>query len=211
LDDVGCRKFNEAVAEFLRKRPDINEVMLAARWSRTALGTPYGHENGHIAWLSDASSTTESFDEDRAVFARGLDRTFTVLSHEHRKIVAIGPVPEVGWSVPETSAKLLLLHSTFDIRPEVSKFKNRQQYVLSVIEALRRKYPMTVLSPSDILCGPTRCDIQGQGRSYYVDVHHLGVFGAEQLVPLLEQAFPEPMNESTRRAGEGRIVGRRPG
>jgi peptidoglycan/LPS O-acetylase OafA/YrhL len=204
-DKAGCRKFNETVVEFLRKRPDINEVILAARWARTALGTPYAHdEPNQIVWLRDDSSTTESFDENRAVFSRGLERTVSFLSHENRKIVAIGPVPEVRWTVPEALAKLLLLHSTFDIRPEVTNFKNRQQYALSVLEALRQKYAMTVLFPSDILCGSTRCDVQGKGRAYYVDAHHLSVFGGERIVPLLEQAFREPANESSRRGREGR-------
>ena len=211
-DNGDCREFNETVAELLRKRPDLDEVILAARWSRTALGTPYAREEPReIAWLRDDNSTTDSFDENRVVFRRGLERTLSFLFHEHKKIVVIGPVPEVGWPVPETLAKLRLLHSSFDMRPEVTQFKYRQQYVLSVIEALRRKYSVTVLSPSEILCGPTHCDVQGNGRSYYMDVQHLSVFGGEQLVPLLEQAFPEPMNEPTRRAGEGRIVGRRPG
>jgi peptidoglycan/LPS O-acetylase OafA/YrhL len=211
-DNGDCREFSEAVAGFLRRRFDINEVILAARWSRTALGTPYARdEPREIAFLTDDNSKTESFDENRAVFARGLQRTVNFLFHGNRKIVAIGPVPEVGWPVPETSAKLLLLHSSFDIRPEVIQFKHRQQYVLSVIEGLRRTYPMTALFPSEILCGATHCDVQRNGRPYYVDVQHLSVFGGQQLVPLLEEAFPEVANEPARSAGEGRVAERRRG
>jgi hypothetical protein len=190
-DTDECSKFNGAVAELLRRRSEITEVILAARWARAALGTPYGHETGHVAWLQDDSSKTESLDENRAVFERGLERTLAFLSHVDRKIILIGPVPEVGWPVPETSAKLVLLHSPLDIRPEVSDFKERQQYILSVIDTLGRKYVLTVLSPSDVLCGPERCNVESQGKPYYVDLHHLGVFGAEQLIPLLEKAFPE--------------------
>jgi peptidoglycan/LPS O-acetylase OafA/YrhL len=202
-DGENCREFNQTVAQFLDKKPDIIEVILAARWARDALGTPYDHETGHLSWLRDDNSATQSLAENRAVFARGLDRTLSFLSQEKRKAVVIGPVPEVGWSVPETSAKLALLHSSFDIRPQVLTFQNRQQYVLGVIDALQEKYGLTILSPADVLCGPRHCDVEANGRPYYVDGHHLAVFGAEQLVPLLERAFPNPGNQSIRRARWG--------
>ena len=191
-DKEECREFNAAVAEFLSRRPDINEVILAARWARTALGTSYSRtEPSQIVWLRDGKSTIESFDENKAVFSRGLERTVRFLFRHNKRIVAIGPVPEVRWTVPETSAKLLLMHSSFDIRPEVTTFKDRQQFVLAVMEALRRRYDMTLLFPSDVLCGSFRCEVQANGKALYVDAQHLSVFGGEQLVPLLERAFPE--------------------
>ncbi|MBV8808304.1 MAG: acyltransferase, partial [Acidobacteriaceae bacterium] len=104
-DKGDCRRFNDAVVAFLQKKSNINEVILAARWARTALGTPYAYdEPRQIVWISDNRSTLESYNENRAVFSRGLERTVSFLAHGHRKIVAIASVPEVRWTVPETSA-----------------------------------------------------------------------------------------------------------
>lgn len=190
--DVGyadCRAFNDAVVGLLRTRPDINLVVLAARWSRTAMGTPYGREEGPVAWLSDDNSTVQSFEENKAVFRRGLERTLRFLKQGNRKIVVVGPVPEVGWNVPDTLAKLHVLHSAKDIRPTVAEFESRQHYFRQTIEELSKKYALTLLWPSSVLCGPVRCDVQKNGNSYYLDEHHLSGFGAEQLTPLFKTAF----------------------
>lgn len=184
--NMDCRKFNDAVANFLRKRPDISRVILAARWSRTALGTPYGREEGTPAWLSDGNSKEQSVEENKAVFGRGLERTLGFLKQQNKRIVIVGPVPEVGWNVPDTLAKLNILHRSLDIRPTIGEFEGRQHYFRQTIEALCKKYIVTLLWPSSVLCGPTHCEVQKNGKAYYADAHHLSVFGAEQLAPLFK-------------------------
>jgi len=195
--NMDCRTFNDAVANLLRRRSDIRLVILAARWSRTALATPYGHEEGNLAWLSDGSSATQSFEENKSVFRRGLDRTLGLLKQQNKEIVVVGPVPEVGWNVPDTLAKLGILHSTFDIRPKIAQFESRQAYFRQTIESLRKKYALTSVWPSSILCGRTNCEVQRGGNPYYGDAHHLSVFGAEQLTPLFKPLFAHGRRAAT--------------
>lgn len=209
---MDCRASNDAVANFLRKRPDISLVILAARWSRTAMGTPYGREEGNTAWLGDGNSKVQSFEENKAAFRRGLERTLGFLKQQSRRTVVVGPVPEVGWNVPDTLAKLSILHRSLDIRPTIAEFETRQHYFRQTLQDLRKKYVVTLLWPSSVLCGQTHCEVQKDGKPYYVDAHHLNVFGAEQLTPLFKTVFlpvQKPVNDSGLASGgaEPRVRG----
>jgi hypothetical protein len=51
------------------------------------------------------------------------------------------------------------------------------------------QYGAKILYPHEILCATGQCQLSMNDRPLYRDEHHLSVFGALKLAPLLSQAF----------------------
>jgi peptidoglycan/LPS O-acetylase OafA/YrhL len=183
-----CRAFNDEVMKAIAAR-NIAEVVIAARWARDAEGTGYGDETETTAFLADDHSRQRSVAEDRAVFARGLQRTMEALVRAKKKVVIVGPVPEVSRYVPEALAKVKYFGLKDDVRPTMGEFRRRQAFVLQGLARIAKTYPVTILYPDRVLCGGGSCAVEAGGHSLYVDTNHLSAFGARRLAPLLEPVF----------------------
>jgi peptidoglycan/LPS O-acetylase OafA/YrhL len=188
LDVPGCREFNdEALKVALRK--NISEVILEARWGKDAEGSTYGSEpHGRITFVDD-QSTGAPETNNRAVFARGLERTVRALVGAGKKVVIVASVPEVGWAVPPVLARLRFARNYGT--PSIAKtlYLQRQSFVLDELAHLKAAYKVTVVYPDQILCPTNSCEVALNGLPIYRDEHHLTVKGAKQLEPLFEQAL----------------------
>jgi hypothetical protein len=71
----------------------------------------------------------------------------------------------------------------------VSAYRERQKFVLSTFAQMNRRYGAQIVYPDRVLCGGTACRVALNGRPLYRDAHHLSVFGAKQLAPLLASIF----------------------
>ena len=177
-----CKAFNDAVLE-LGTSNAITEVFLHCRWAEYAATEPFIAEDRPIA-LRDGSTP----DNNLAVLARGLTRTLQMLTAAHKKVVIIASVPEFREAVPEALARIALSGSHRDIRPTRAAYLARQKAVFDVFRQLQSKFPITVVYPHEILCASGTCEAERGGRPLYRDFHHLSVWGADQLVPLIEPA-----------------------
>jgi len=183
-----CRAFNDAVAALLRD-PAIHEVILEARWAKYAEGTPYGDEpSGHVALL-DESCNTSSNGDNHAVFQRGLARTLGELQSLHKRIVIVAAIPEIGWPVPAILARRALAEDPGSVAPRLTDYLDRQKFVLATFAQAQSHYGATVLYPHRVLCATGTCKVAMRGTPLYRDEHHLSVFGAQQLVPMMKNAF----------------------
>ena len=106
-----------------------------------------------------------------------------------KRVVIIGPVPEVGFDVPGTLARGLWFHSPMQIAPSRGAFLARQEFVLETFAALHREFAFDLVQPSETLCDAARCNIDEAGRPLYVDDNHLSVSGARLLIPQFRQAL----------------------
>ncbi|HEY4113085.1 MAG TPA: acyltransferase family protein [Rhizomicrobium sp.] len=183
-----CRAFNDAVAKRIAAS-DIREVILAARWARDAEGTGYGDEDQATAFLADDQSHRRSIAENHAVFLRGLSRTLAWLDQAGKKVVIVGPVPEVSRYVPETLAKVKYFGLRQDVRPTVAEFERRQHFVLAALAEAATRYHATMLYPHQWLCTVGRCAVEQNGRALYVDTNHLSSYGTRLLAPKMKAAF----------------------
>ena len=188
LDVPGCRDFNdEALKIALRK--NISEVILEARWGKDAEGSTYGSEpHGRITFVDDFSTgATEA--NNRAVFARGLERTVSALVAAGKKVVIVASVPEIGWAVPPVLARLRFAKNYGMPSLAKSLYLQRQSFVLDELAHLKAVYGVTVVYPDQILCPGDTCKVAFNGLPIYRDEHHLTVKGAKELEPLFEQAM----------------------
>jgi len=182
----GCREFNDRIAREIAGNPDIREVILHANWAKSAEGKAYEHDDAGDVFLTDRQSRAGSLRDDPAVFTRGLERTAAALASAHKKIIIVASIPEIGWTVPETMARLAVSHSTRDLRPTLADYLKRQKTVFAALSEMRRKYGATIVYPHTILCAGGHCEVAANGIPIYVDAHHLTWRGALLLKPLLD-------------------------
>jgi peptidoglycan/LPS O-acetylase OafA/YrhL len=188
LDVARCTPFNDAVLK-LALRPDIAEVVLAARWARDAGAPALGPDDRAAFVLFDDQSKERSVAETPAVFARGLERTVAILTAAHKKVVIVASIPENSMDVPIELAKMKITGLHWPIETPLPQFLARQSAVFAEFAKLQARYGVTVLYPHLALCGAATCAVARDGQPLYRDSHHLSLFGARLLVPLLAQAF----------------------
>ncbi len=111
-------KPNDHVLQEIASNPNIKLVILAAAWAKSAVGTPYGVEDSGDVYLTDtAHPRNGSTAQDATVFAEGFERLIQKLTASGKHVAIIASLPETGWEVPETLARIALAHSAMDIRP----------------------------------------------------------------------------------------------
>jgi hypothetical protein len=188
LDVPGCREFNDEALKIALRR-NISEVILEARWGKDAEGSSYGSEpHGRITFVDD-DSTGAPEANNRAVFARGLERTVKALVAAGRKVVIVAAVPEVGWAVPPVLARLRFADNYGTPGIAKSLYLQRQKFVFDELAYLKSAYGVTIVYPDQILCPGDTCKVALNGLPIYRDEHHLTVKGAKQLEPLFAQAL----------------------
>jgi peptidoglycan/LPS O-acetylase OafA/YrhL len=186
-DALPCAPFNDAVAK-LALHPEIRDVILDARWSKNAYGTAPGEGDGRIYPYDDEGKGTDLVSTE-AVFYRGLERTVRTLTNAGKHVTIIASVPEPGYSVPRVMAHLRMEKNWGTPTGDLKEFLAHQKFIFATMQAMQKKYGVRVLYPHQILCASGACELARNDRPLYRDEHHLSVFGAMQLMPIVAQAF----------------------
>lgn len=186
-DAKPCKPFNDAVAK-LAVRSSIHDVILDARWSKNAYGTARGEGDGRIYPYDDEGQGIDLLSTE-AVFYRGLERTVRLLTRAGKHVTIIASVPEAGFSVPRVMAHLRMAGIKDDPTRDLKEFLAHQKFIFAAMAAMQKKYGVNVLYPHKVLCARGACELALNDRPLYRDEHHLSVFGAMQLMPVVAQAF----------------------
>ena len=190
-----CRAFNAAVAALIdADNSGVREVIISGLWADYTEGTMYraAQVRGALNVLSDADSGAASVAENRRTFTRSLLRTVEHFTRAGRRVILIGPVPEVSQPVPETLFRARRFGGTTDFGPSLAEFRSRQDAALAALEQAAQLPLVTVVYPSEVLCRE-RCAVERDGLPLYVDDNHLSYPGLALMKPLLQQAFePAP-------------------
>jgi peptidoglycan/LPS O-acetylase OafA/YrhL len=186
-DALPCKPFNDAVAK-LALHPEIRDVILDARWSKNAYGTARGEGDGRIYPYDDQGQGTDIASTE-AVFYRGLERTVRTLTGAGKHVIIVASVPEAGYSVPRVMAHLRMAGIKDEPTRDLKEFLAHQKFIFDTLTAMQKKYGVKILYPHQILCVSGACALALNDRPLYRDEHHLSVFGAMQLTPIVAQAF----------------------
>ncbi|WP_172593049.1 acyltransferase family protein [Altererythrobacter sp. B11] len=194
---AACLNMNRADLRFALDHPEVKVVILAARWSLylkgRALGLGPAETNAGLPRLrwSDGRPVDASTPAATAAMARDLGRLVAQLLAAGKTVVIVYPVPEVGYDVPFTLARLEQRGEVLDgfVRP-LGLYLGRQREAFQMLDALgthpglRRVYPQVAICPDN-----DRCLTNLAGRSLYSDSNHLSPVGARMLSPLIAEAL----------------------
>jgi peptidoglycan/LPS O-acetylase OafA/YrhL len=111
-------------------------------------------------------------------------------------VLILEPVPEVGWDIPRTNLKHIILNNSPVLKTTITTsyqaYIDRNNFIISFINSLSKPNIFQVHS-SDVFCNnliKNRCVAQSDGISYYTDTNHLSTYGANMLAPKIMDSVP---------------------
>jgi len=185
LEEQG-RQFRNCLAgpsevERLLHDPDISDVVLIGRWGLYAEGTPSPNERP----TSLPRFVENDQDANRETFGRLLVETVEKIRASGKRVIIVGPVPELDLNLPAAFIKAAMKGKADDIVNARADFDRRQLGVLPVLAELERMDGVSVFYPHLVLCDAEVCRGSQHQTALYVDDDHLSPAGARRLEPML--------------------------
>ena len=138
-----CNEIAVAMLEYLRARPEIEDVVLISRWTLFSEGTFYAPERGVPRLLSDQKTRVRSHAENHRVFERALSRNVLQLTAIGKRVWIVGPVPEVGVNVPKALANAERFRFEVALEPLRAEFEARQRATLAILNRVAARHGAT--------------------------------------------------------------------
>jgi hypothetical protein len=188
-----CLEYNDAVLSLLTGDSDIRTVFLVARHALYLLGrtTTFGPAEANEAspLTRDASGAELDFPERVSLYEAGLSSVVDALESAGKIVVLVYPVPEAGYLIPETLAKLVIQgrDPAAFVRP-ASFFRERNAAVFGILDGIGSASTVR-LYPHELFCDEQECKLMGDGQPLYSDDDHLSHPGARLISPLFEELF----------------------
>lgn len=194
--DAACIAANQQRLDYVLDHPEIDTVILAARWSLYLQGRLVdegtAETNGNLPRLFDETG------REYEPFTRDASRHFRFafyalvkrLLRADKKVVLLYPVPETGYDIPSTLARINSQGgnpAAFTIPRGV--YDRRQSEALGLLDQLGRRRALYRVYPEDALCNRTDCVTSVNGRPLYFDSHHLSIPGSRILLPQIRAAL----------------------
>jgi peptidoglycan/LPS O-acetylase OafA/YrhL len=183
-----CTEVNQAVSALLAERPDMQLVILSARWALSVEGSPYRHEEGSTITLEWSGHTDARPDGtgNASLVEAGLTATIEEILASGREVVILGPTPEIGWDVPNALVRKTML----DWLPELptltsAEFEERSGTTDEILSRVAAQHDgVRYVRLSDLFCTDAVCRIVGAGGlPLYVDDDHISQTTAKTLLP----------------------------
>nr|WP_295885355.1 acyltransferase family protein [uncultured Devosia sp.] len=110
-------------------------------------------------------------------------KTMTTLLDSGIQVIYIAPVPEVGWHVPRTAARLAARGGA-PLTTSRERYLDRHRDLLAMVQNLQGHPGFVAIFPETVFCdaGDGRCQTQRDGRLLYTDTDHLSRVGGQLLV-----------------------------
>jgi peptidoglycan/LPS O-acetylase OafA/YrhL len=179
-----CQNLNAEVDDLLRWRK-YSDVVLVARWDYYAVGKHPSEENDpEQHYLRDDKSTSASLAENKAVMARGLQRTIEAVTASGARAWLVMEPPYVGYNTPNRLAREIMNGQSPDRMFGIGAAEKakRSAFIRELVAGL----PVTVIDPAEVLCDADHCLAVDGGKPLYFDDNHLSIYGTARLAPLLE-------------------------
>lgn len=184
-----CDDFNDAVMRTSLADDAIELVIMNARWAFYAHGSTYDVEARRNPVIADGHAQTSGPAEIKAVFVRGLRRTLAALRSAGKRVVIVGPIPEIGWTVPRTLAMQRYTGRSWPISPTFPEFLERQSFVILTLRKLAAEFSADLVFPHAALCDKNECAVMRGDQILYSDSNHLSLTGARQIHAIFEPIF----------------------
>ncbi|TXH36066.1 MAG: acyltransferase [Rhodospirillaceae bacterium] len=192
---AACIERNDAALDLVARR-HIPLVFLVARWPREVLGSEYGNEGPYF----DPNRSYPIMDRSREVTA-GLEHTLAALKRLDVHVILVMDVPEPGYDVPDALAKAAMHQIVRDIDPPRNVVDARQSKAKTILTTMAAKFDASVVDPTAMFCDPDDCEVQENGKPYYVDADHLTESRAQDLSPLYNSVFATFLKTETAHRG----------
>jgi peptidoglycan/LPS O-acetylase OafA/YrhL len=189
----GCRKLASAVLDYLESSPQIDRVLIVGRWSvyiHGQLVADSGAVSSSDPLLLDPQGRPTTAEDRAALLAAALQRTAQRLLAKGKRVYVNEPVPEIGWDVPLTLARLGWFHPTTKLTgPSLLDYRARNELAIAVLTRLKNDGIISTVSPQLALCGSDGCRVRDGEAVLYADGDHLSRVGSLLVAPTFRPVF----------------------
>jgi peptidoglycan/LPS O-acetylase OafA/YrhL len=183
-DDPACTRFNTAVLRTIAAEPDIRFVVLSARWPLYLNALP------RMAYYDPPMHIEDASEPPGRVYPLGaaLGHTLGAIaaSGSKARIVVVGAVPELPFSVPACVAQASRFHldeKRCEHAPSGDSLARATLADRQIEQALSRRPAVGSIFPASQLCTAAACATVMGGDMLYYDADHLSASGARKLLP----------------------------
>ncbi len=178
-----CDMMSGRVAELL-KSGRFKHVVIGARWAFYAEGDAYDNGNTELNRFNTGDKV-----RNRALFHDTLRGTVERIVASGRTVTLVGPIPELKGHLPNAMIRALMRKETRDFSLPYAVFAERNAAVLKTLEELDKIAGVRVVYPHKALCNATACQTTADGKPFYYDDDHLGLFGTTAIESVLTDAI----------------------
>lgn len=183
-----CSAFITWVDTRLRTLPANIPVVIINRYAQAALGHNEDRQLLEVPEVYFTKVFDRSTPEFLAEFARHLTQSACELA-KHRTVYLMRPIPEMGFHVPKTLSRRMVVGLNDDLSIPLEDYHRRNAWVWSAQDAARDQCGIQILDPIPYLCRDGRCYGSVSGHPLYSDDDHLSEFGNKRLAPMFAQVF----------------------
>jgi peptidoglycan/LPS O-acetylase OafA/YrhL len=187
-----CFDINTKIYEYILSTPNIEYVILTARWTLTFEGSRFNNQEGgiekgrkpHLDIVRDGEFMVHEDYTHRDLLAQAYVNSVKSLLKAGKKVILVYQVPEAGWNVPDYLSRLQWSANALkDMRAASTSykvFKQRNARTSSVFDSIGEQSGLMRVFPDKIFCNvdiPGRCITHKDGSIYYRDDDHLSEDG----------------------------------
>jgi len=164
---------------------------LASRWNILTTGERYKEEKGAPPRLVNTDSKNLHESNHVKILESGLMVTIKTLIDMGKKVVIIGPVPEIGHDVPSAYRISMLTGRdvNYVIAPTIDEYRLRSKDVLDIFKRINNKHETTFVRPDIYLCNKEICKVAVDDDVLYRDDDHLSTYGSEYISRAYDSIF----------------------
>jgi peptidoglycan/LPS O-acetylase OafA/YrhL len=189
-DSYKCSEFVAWAQAQLATLPRSVPVVIINRYAQAALGPNEDHHGVDTPEVYFSKVFAQTTPEVLAEFAQHITNSACELAKQ-RTVYLVRPVPEMGFDVPKTLSRRMILGQTDDVFVTTEAYQKRNGWVWAAQDAARAQCGIKILDPTAYLCREGKCFGSQNGRPLYHDDDHLSEFGNKLLVPMFKQVFDE--------------------
>lgn len=177
-----CRRQDDAF-DYLMRSPQIDTVVIVARWATKFENSRFNNEEGGIEFGSDTQLYPDVARIGRPItIDEALNGIVEEFGRAGKTIVMVYPIPEVGWDVPNYMARLKQRGQlNDDISTSYDVFRRRTQRVYAALDQLPDRVVTGRVYPETHFCNtvrPGRCMASLGFKALYNDTNHPSWLGA---------------------------------
>jgi peptidoglycan/LPS O-acetylase OafA/YrhL len=202
LDVVGyhssyCYSANERAINYFLKDKSLRTIIMVARWNLYIEGfnRDFGPAEAelnepHEDWITDNTHSELKLQARKTLFATQMPLTVKRLTDAGKTVVLVYPIPETGYNIPSTLAKVVLHgHNPREFTRPENYYFHRQKFVFHVFDKLGPAGKIIRIHPEQRLCDGTKCMTYADGHPLYYDDDHLSLAGADYLSDIFDPLF----------------------
>ena len=203
-----CASDNDAFLKYILGNDRISTVIMIGRYAVYVEGWtddlgPAERGSTSSPLITDINRAVSDLEGRRRLFRSQLQKTVETLLNAGKRVVLVYPIPEVGYDVPPTLARMALEGRPLDsfTRP-FSYYENRQKFVFEALDGLGQSRQLVRVYPYKRLCDARRCIVSANGEPLYHDDDHLSLAGADFVAPLFDPVFQSQTSAVASRRGQ---------